>query len=185
LGHDHHRRHDRRRDVLPTCRVGGGRFAASDPEKIVMSDNIIVATFAQPNDAYDAVNAIKQLRQRGDGDFRLKTGVMFKKDANGNLSLLEDRMRFPFGTTAGVAGGALIGLVGGAPGAAIGAAIGAAMGLSGDAVVEALDSDFVDTVKMNLKPGMTAVVFEANEGSTQPVDNIVSSSHGSVYRQAE
>jgi hypothetical protein len=81
-------------------------------------------------------------------------------------------------------GGALIGLIAGAPGAAIGAAIGAMSGLTGDAVTEALDSDFVDSVTKEMRPGMTAIIVEADEKSTRPVDDVVKLSGGHVYRQA-
>ena len=84
----------------------------------------------------------------------------------------------------GTISGALIGLIGGAPGAALGAALGATSGLSGDAVMAALDDDFVDSVTHDMTPGMTAVIVEADEKSTAPVDNIVNSKGGHVYRQA-
>jgi hypothetical protein len=48
----------------------------------------------------------------------------------------------------------------------------------------ALDSDFVDTVTKELRPGMTALIVEADEKSTRPVDDIVKISGGHVYRQA-
>ena len=67
---------------------------------------------------------------------------------------------------------------------AMGAALGATTGLSGDAVMAALDSDFVDTVTTEMRPGMTALVVEANEGSTRAVDDIVALGGGHVYRQA-
>jgi len=89
-----------------------------------------------------------------------------------------------WGTGIGTLGGALIGLIGGAPGAAIGAAIGAMSGLTGDAVTEALDSDFVDSVTKEMRPGMTAIIVEADEKSTRPVDDVVKLSGGHVYRQA-
>ena len=73
---------------------------------------------------------------------------------------------------------------GGAPGMALGAALGATTGLSGDVVMEALDSDFVDSVTTDMRPGMTAIIVEANEGSTRAVDDIVALGGGHVYRQA-
>jgi len=149
-----------------------------------MSDQIIVATFNETNDAYDAASALKSLKDKGVTDFKLKAGVMVKKDDRGNLSLVESKERPLFGTAVGTVTGALIGLIGGAPGAALGAALGATSGLTGDAVMEALDSDFVDSVTKDLRPGMTALIVEADEKSTRPVDNIVEASRGHVYRQA-
>ncbi len=121
-----------------------------------MTDRLIVATFRDTNAAYDAASAIKNLKDSGLTEFKLKAGVMVQKDDRGNVSLIEDRNRPLVGTAVGTAAGALIGLLGGAPGVAVGAAIGATTGLSGDAVMAALDSDFVDSVTDGMRPGMTA-----------------------------
>jgi uncharacterized membrane protein len=149
-----------------------------------MTDRIIVATFKDTNTAYDAASAIKNLKDSGVTKFKLKAGVMVQKDNLGNVSLVEDRNRPLVGTAVGTAAGALIGLLGGAPGVAIGAAIGATTGLSGDAVMAALDSDFVDDVTDGMRPGMTAIVVEADEDSTRAIDDIVAQAGGHVYRQA-
>jgi uncharacterized membrane protein len=149
-----------------------------------MSDQIIVATFNNTNAAYDAAAAMKALKDKGITDFKAKAGVMVKKDDRGNLSVVESKERPLWGTGIGTAAGALIGLIAGAPGAALGAALGATSGLTGDAVMAALDSDFVDTVTKELRPGMTALIVEADEKSTRPVDDIVKISGGHVYRQA-
>jgi uncharacterized membrane protein len=145
-----------------------------------MTDRIIVATFNDSNAAYDAASAIKGLKDAGVADFKLKTGVMIKKDDRGNVALLESKDRHLLGTAVGTVTGALIGLIGGA----LGAALGATTGLSGDVVMEALDSDFVDSVTTDMRPGMTAIIVEANEGSTRAVDDIVALGGGHVYRQA-
>src|SRR5260370_7303338 len=120
-----------------------------------MTDRIIVATFDDTNAAYDAASAIKNLKETGLTEFKLKAGVMVKKDDRGNVSLIEDRNRPLVGTAVGTAAGALIGLLGGAPGVAVGAAIGATTGLSGDAGRAPLDSAFLPTVTHRLLPRIT------------------------------
>ena len=149
-----------------------------------MPDQIIVATFNNTNAAYDAASAMKALKDKGITDFKAKAGVLVKKDDKGNLALLESKERPLWGTGIGTVAGALIGLIGGAPGAAMGAALGATSGLTGDAVMAALDSDFVDSVTREMRPGMTALIVEADEKSTRPVDDIVKIGGGHVYRQA-
>lgn len=72
------------------------------------------------NRAYDVAGAIKNLKDSGVTQFKLKAGVMVKKDDRGNVSLVEDRERPLLGTAVGTAAGALIGLIAGAPGAALG-----------------------------------------------------------------
>src|SRR5215510_2920021 len=116
-----------------------------------MSDQIIVATFKTSNAAYDAATALKALKDKGITDFKPKAGVMVKKDDRGNLSVVEAKDRPLWGTGIGTLGGALIGLIAGAPGAAVGAAIGAMSVLTGDAVINALDSDFVDSVTHDMQ----------------------------------
>jgi uncharacterized membrane protein len=149
-----------------------------------MADTIIVATFDNSNAAYDAATALKKLKDQKIVDFKPQAGVMVKKDELGNLSLLESKDRFLWGTTVGTTAGALIGLLGGAPGAALGAAFGATTGLGTDVIMEALDSDFVQSVTSEMRPGTTAIIVEADEKSTRPVDDIVALGGGHVSRQA-
>ena len=150
-----------------------------------MSDQLIVATFNNTNNAYDAISAMKALKDKGISDFKPKAGVLVKKDDKGNLSVIESKDRPLWGTGVGTVAGALIGLIGGAPGAALGAALGATTGLTGDAVMASLDEDFVDSVTKDMVPGMTAIIVEADEKSTRPVDDIVALKGGHVYRQPE
>jgi uncharacterized membrane protein len=149
-----------------------------------MTDRIIVATFDDANAAYDAASAIKELKDAGVADFKLKAGVMVSKDDKGNVSVLEDKNRTLLGTMVGAVSGALVGLIGGAPGALLGAGAGATAGLTGDAVAAGFDDDFVENVTGDMRPGTTAIIVEADEGSTRPVDDIVALRHGNVYRQA-
>jgi uncharacterized membrane protein len=149
-----------------------------------MTDRVIVATFNNSNSAYEAAGALKKLKDTGTVDFKIKTGVMLEKDDRGNVHLMEEKGRKLWETGVGTLSGAIIGLIGGAPGAAIGAALGAMTGVTGDAVTASLDSDFVDSVTNEMKPGMTAIVVEADEQSTRPVDDIVALKGGHVYRTA-
>src|SRR5215469_9596966 len=149
-----------------------------------MVDTIIVATFDSTNNAYEAADALKKLKDEKIIDFKPKAGVMIKKDDLGNVSLLESKNRPLFGTAVGTTVGALIGLIGGAPGAALGAALGATSGVGSDAIMNALDSDFVESVTTEMRPGMTAIIVEADEKSTRPVDDAVAQNRGHVRRQA-
>jgi uncharacterized membrane protein len=149
-----------------------------------VTDRIIVATFDNPNAAYDAASAIKDLKNSGIADFKLKAGVMVSKDDKGNVSVLEDKNRTLLGTMIGAVSGALVGLIGGAPGSVLGAGVGATAGLAGDAVTAGFDDAFVEDITGDMRPGTTAIIVEADEGSTRPVDDIVALGHGNVYRHA-
>src|SRR5260370_41857661 len=118
-----------------------------------MTDRLIVATFRDTNAAYDAASAIKNLKDSGLTEFKLKAGVMVQKDDRGNVSLIEDRNRQLVGTAVGTAAGALIGLLGGAPGVAVGAAIGATTGLRGDGVMAGPGSSLVGSVPHRMLSG--------------------------------
>ena len=153
-----------------------------------MSVNTIVAVFPSANAAYDAAAAIKALADDKNIHFKLKAGAMFSKDEKGNVILLEEKDRPLWGTLAGGVAGALIGaLVGGPVGAAAGAATGGAAlgalgGMTTDAVSADIDASFATLVAKEVLPGQTAVVVEADEGSTEPVDLIVAVNGGRVYR---
>ena len=45
-----------------------------------MSDQIIVPTFKSTDDAYDAAGAMKQLKNQGAVDLKVKAGILIKKD---------------------------------------------------------------------------------------------------------
>src|SRR5262249_56237194 len=128
-----------------------------------MSDRIIVATFNDTNAAYDAARAIKDLKQAGAADFKLKTGVMLKKDDRGNVSLLESKDRNLLGTAVGTTTGALIGLLGGAPGVAVGGLLGGPTRLCAAAGVGAGGAALLDQGTTRLRPGGTAVLLAADE----------------------
>ena len=147
-----------------------------------MSDRAIIAVFPTANSAYDAAAAIRNLADDKLIDFKVASGAMFKKDDMGNVIPLEEKGRHLWGTLGGAVTGGLIGELAGPAGAAAGAAVGATAGLTGDAVLSALDTGFVDQVASELKPGDAAVVVEANEGSTAPLDTIVRLNGGRVYR---
>lgn len=147
-----------------------------------MRDRIIVAVFPNTTAAYNASSALKSLSDDKAIDLKVKTGALFSKDARGNIIPLEEKERPLWGTLAGGVAGALIGLLAGPAGAAAGAAVGAAGGLGADALGSIADTDFVYSVAKSVNPGDTAVVVEVKEGSTLPVDGVVSNFEGRVYR---
>src|SRR4029450_11638262 len=107
-----------------------------------------------------------------------------RKDDRGKVELLEGKERHLLGTAVGTARGGLIGVIGGRPGGGAGGLLGASSGMTGDAITASLDDDFVDSVTKEMRPGMTAIIVEADEKSTRPVDDVVKLSGGHVYRQA-
>ena len=150
-----------------------------------MVDNIIVATFSNVNAAHDAARAIKDLKDAGGTKFKLKSGVIVTKDDQGSVSVLESDVHPFHGTKVGVVVGGLIGLIGGAPVAAVAALLGATVGAINDAGMAILGSATVSSIKSEMKPGMTAVIIEADEASPNAIDAIVAQGGGRVFREAK
>ena len=150
-----------------------------------MVDNIIVATFSNVNAAHDAARAIKDLKDAGGTKFKLKSGVIVTKDERGSVSVLESDVHLFHGTKVGVVVGGLIGLIGGAPVAAVAALLGATVGAINDAGMAILGSATVSSIKSEMKPGMTAVIIEADEASPNAIDDIVAQGGGRVFREAK
>jgi uncharacterized membrane protein len=134
--------------------------------------------FHSQNQAYDAAAEIKKL----DG-VRVKQAAIVTKDEKGNLRVPDTKGDdVPWGTLGGPIVGGLIGLIAGPAGAAVGAASGLFAGYVGDMVRLGMDEDVVRRVAAEVNPGDTAIVAEIEEGSTEPVDQVVAKHGGQVYR---
>jgi uncharacterized membrane protein len=149
-----------------------------------MVDNIIVATFSSVDAAHDAARAITALKDDGN-KFKLESGVIVSKDERGAVSVLQSDVHLFHGTKVGVVVGGLIGLIGGVPLATVAALLGATVGLINDAGMAILGSATMSSIKSEMKPGMTAVIIEADEGSPNAVDDIVAQGKGRVFRHAK
>jgi uncharacterized membrane protein len=159
-----------------------------------MADRAVVAVFDTQNQAYDAAADLQKLSD--DAVIEVKRGAIVTKDEKGNLTVADSKgVGVPWGMLGGGVIGGLLGLMLGPAGAAAGAAAaaaaaGGAIGLSSgvvlggaaDLVGMGLDEDFVSEVSSEMDPGKSALIAELSEGSTEPVDAVVSRYHGRVYR---
>jgi uncharacterized membrane protein len=145
-----------------------------------MARRAIVAVFPTQNDAYEAGNDIKKLDK---DTVRIRQAALATKDAKGNLSIPDTKGNdVPWGTIGGPIIGGLLGLIAGPTGAAVGAGAGLLTGWTGDLVHLGMDEEVVRSVASEMNPGETAWVGEIDEHSTAPVDQIVASHHGRIYR---
>jgi uncharacterized membrane protein len=160
-----------------------------------MARDVIIATFENRNQAYEAARDIDTL---DDSVIDVKSGAIVEKDILGNVTQLDSKgLASPWGTVGGVGGGALLGAlvgtlagpVGTATGAEVGAAAAAAGGLFGGAVGATYDitdaglkEDYIAAVSGLLVPGHAAFVAEVDEYSTQPVDEAVWRHGGVIFR---
>jgi uncharacterized membrane protein len=165
-----------------------------------MARDVVVATFATRNQAYDAAREIDRL---DDDLVAVRSGAIVEKDELGNVTRLDARgLGSVWGTVAGVTGGALIGALIGAlagpagsaagaiagsavaTGAATGTLMGGALGAMTDLTEVGLKQDYVDTVARAVLPGRTALVVEVEEGATAPIDAVIRHHGGSVYHES-
>jgi uncharacterized membrane protein len=136
--------------------------------------------FGNQNQAYDAANEIKKLESAG---VRVDQAAIVTKDSKGNVRVPDTKGdEIPWGTLGGPIVGGLIGLIAGPTGAAVGAASGLFAGWTADLVRLGMDEEVVRSVAAEVNPGETAIVAEIEEGSTEPVDTIVTSHGGRIYR---
>ena len=160
-----------------------------------MARDVIIATFDNRNQAYDAAKAIDKL---GDSVIDVKSGAIVEKDLLGNVTWLDAKgLATPWGTIGGATGGALLGaLVGtlagpagtmtgaqvGAAAAATGGLLGGTVGATVDIADTGLKEDYVAAVSGRLLPGHAAFVAEVEEYSTRPVDEAVWRNGGVIFR---
>jgi uncharacterized membrane protein len=160
-----------------------------------MARDVIVATFENRNQAYDAARDIDKLDKTV---IEVHSGAIVEKDLLGNVSWLDSKdLTSPWGTIGGLAGGTLLGAlvgaiagpVGSMTGAQVGAAAAATGGLVGSTVGATVDiadtglkEDYVAAVSGTLIPGTAALVAEVDEFSTQPIDEAVVRNGGIIFR---
>ena len=160
-----------------------------------MARDVIIATFENRNDAYEAAKDIDKL---DDTVIKVQSGAIVEKDELGNVTWLDSKgLAAPWGTIGGVTGGALLGaLVGtiagpvgtmtgaqvGAASAAAGSLVGGTVGATVDIADTGLKEDYIAAVSGRLVPGHAALVAEVDEYSTQPVDEAVWQHGGVIFR---
>ena len=160
-----------------------------------MARDVIIATFENRNQAYDAARDIDRL---DDSVIHVEGGVIVEKDMLGNVTQLDSKgLTSPWaivgGTTAGALLGGLVGALAGPVGTATGAQVGAAAAATGglfggtvgatvDLADTGLKADYIDAVSGRLLPGHAALVAEVEEFSTQPVDEAVWRHGGVIFR---
>ena len=160
-----------------------------------MARDVIIATFDNRNQAYEAAREIDKLDT---SVINVESGAIVEKDMAGNVNWLdEEGLATPWGGLAGATGGALLGaLVGtlagpagtltgaqvGAAAAATGSVLGGTMGTTFDLADSGLKADYLDAVSGRLLPGHAALVAEVEEYSTLPVDEAIWKHGGVVFR---
>jgi len=145
-------------------------------------DRMLVVVFDSENKAYEGKKALSQLEN--EGSIVVYEYAVIGKSPDGTISLKQGDDRGPLGTLVGTSLGSLIGLLGGPVGLAIGATAGFVAGSAADLDNVRVGADFIDDVKLELRPNRFAVIAEIQEDWTTPVDSRMEALGGKVYRRA-
>src|SRR6478672_3693896 len=144
-------------------------------------NKMLVAVFDTENKAFEGLNAIKDLHNKG--DITLYANAVVSKNEKGQLHLETSSDQGPIGTTTGLLTGSLIGLFGGPVGLAVGAMTGSIAGMIFDVDTDDINTTFVDEVSKALEKGKTAVIAEIDETWTVPVDTKLDALNAIVFRR--
>jgi uncharacterized membrane protein len=136
-------------------------------------NNMLVAIFDTAPQAYEGLNALKELHSGG--DITLYLTSVIAKDASGTVRIKQSSKRKPAGAPLGLLAGSLLGLLGGS--------MGAFSGLPYDLVKAGGSDDFFELVSQALEPGKVALLAEIDETSVTPVDTKLVKLGGHVFRR--
>ena len=147
-----------------------------------MDENIIVATFSEDSQAYEALARLKELAAEDQID--LHNGAVVERAQDGPLHLSDEAGNEDdgFATLTGGTIGLLIGILAGP----LGVLLGGAVGLLAGAFVDADDDDETDSVlehiSRSIGNGQTAVLADLDESGPAPVDGAMAALDGRVTR---
>jgi uncharacterized membrane protein len=147
-----------------------------------MAQKLIVATFDNLDVAQRCARDLNNFVKDDDG-FKIESGVMVQKGADGKLTVLKEYTESYWGTVIGAVTGGLIGLLTGPLGVVAGAAVGAGTALSGHAIEHLLDSKMTTAIEGELRPGSVALILETKEPPEYEVENVVLGYGGKLFTQ--
>ncbi len=143
-------------------------------------ERMLVIVFNGEKNAYEGESALRELAE--EGSITLFSHAVVAKDAAGGVSVKESKDLGPIGTLSGTAVGGLVGLLAGPVGAAVGAVSGLTLGAFYD--LARIGEEFTGAVTKSLAPGKYAVIAEAEEEWTTPVDVRMEALGGTVLRRS-
>ncbi len=145
--------------------------------------NVVVVTFEQDSEAYEALTSLKELDSQGQVELRA-AAVVIRDEEDGKV-IVKDEVGESFGVA--TATGGLIGLLIGVIGGPLGVLIGGATGLMAGSLYD-LDEEFdtrsaLSQISHSVKVGHTALVAEVSEPSPEVVDSDMVRLSGKVFRR--
>jgi uncharacterized membrane protein len=170
-------------EMLPTTPIQRWPEYKKDTQLVrkIKMDKILVVVFDSEAKAYEGSKALQELQD--EGSINIYSRAVIARDASGKVAVKQQGDMGPVGTAVGLLIGSMIGLIGGPVGLAIGVGVGTYGGLLYDLAHLGVGQDFLAEVEKSLLPGKAAVVAEAWEEWTLPVDTRMESLGGVVFRR--
>jgi uncharacterized membrane protein len=145
-----------------------------------VKDNVIVVTFTETSNAYQALSELKRLGD--EGDVEVRSAVL--------LARTEDGFSIPEGADGAsgffMASGGLIGALVGVLGGPLGVILGGSLGVLAGAPAEAARMGDQDValagISKSIEPGKTALVAEVTEYAEEVLDKAMGALGGTVTR---
>src|SRR5262245_35571799 len=144
-------------------------------------NKMLVAVFRNEPAAYEGLSALKELHKVG--DITLYATAVIVKSQTGAVTVKQSATEGPVGTALGMLTGSVVGILGGPVGMVAGASMGTMTGALYDLSRPDIDINFVDEVSKALSPGKAAVLADADETWSTPVDTRIGKLDGMVFRR--
>jgi uncharacterized membrane protein len=137
--------------------------------KLKKMTNLIVATFKEEAEAIEASQKLHELESIG--DITIYELVLVRKNADGEIAVLQADTSEDLSTFSGMAIGALIGALAGPVGLVTGMLVGTVSGAAAEVDTYGFEEDFISKASEQLQPGMAAVIAEIEEDDSVFVDS--------------
>ena len=146
-----------------------------------MDDNVIVVTFAETGNAYQALSELKRLG--ASGDVEVRSAVLLERTDDG-FSIPEGAdSASGFLMASGGLIGALVGVLGGPLGVILGGSLGVLAGAPAEAARMADQDVALAGISKQIEPGKTALVADVTEYADEVLDKAMGALGGSVTRR--
>jgi uncharacterized membrane protein len=142
--------------------------------------NLIVMSF--PKEAQAIAASHKLIELESFGDISIYEKGMVKKNANGDMSVLQSDTNEGSRTFSGMALGTVVGALGGPVGMMIGMLTGTLTGAVLDVDHSDFSEDFVSKVSKRLEPGTVAIIAEISEDDPSILDNVFAAYDANITR---
>lgn len=150
-------------------------------QNIKKMNKLIISVFNDEERAAQGLEELKTLHQNG--DISIYATAVLKKNNDGEVELKQSSDQGPLGTAIGGLTGALVGMFAGPAGMAAGTLAGMYGGMFYDIDKSYFDVSFIQEASDALEAGKTAVIIDADEEWTAPLDAKINAINGEVYRK--